>query len=113
MTILWPTIAVVVPTLLGLLAAWLFWRRRQMVIGNTVGSGVVFVAILLTIGREYVAQERLMQLCRQGLVRCTRDGYMAFLVFACIAFIDVGVIFWVSLIVEERARQTKNYSDWS
>jgi hypothetical protein len=112
MTLLWPTIAVVVPTLLGLAAAWLFWRRRQIIIGNTIGSGVVFAAILLTMGREYVAQERLMQLCRQRLGPCPRDGYMAFLVFASIAFIDVAVIFWVSLSVEERARRTTNYSDW-
>lgn len=112
MTILWPVIAAIVPTLLGLAAAWLFWRRRQMVIGNTIGSGVVFAAILFVMGREYVAQHRLMQLCQQGLAKCPRDGYLAFLVFACIAFIDVGVIFWISLTVEERARQSTNYSDW-
>jgi len=53
-----------------------------------------------------------MQLCQQGLAKCPRDGYLAFLVFACIAFIDVGVIFWISLTVEERARQSTNYSDW-
>lgn len=113
MTLLWPVIAAVVPTMLGLVAAWVFWRRRQMVIGNTVGSGVVFAAILFAMGREYVAQERLMRLCQQRLGPCPRDGYMAFLVFACIAFIDVGVIFWVSLNVEERSRRTNNYSDWS
>jgi hypothetical protein len=97
-------IGLVVPTGLGLLAAWPLWRWRQWAIGNAVGAGVVFVAVIFLIGSAYVTQQRENEACAAGLIRCVSrvDAHMPFLTYAVIAMIDACVLFWCGLKAEER-----------
>ena len=108
---IWYALALVLPTLAGLGAGWLFWRRRQVTVGNAVGSLVLFLGILFCMGCQYVTLQRQMAQCVSDLTACPSDASMPFLIYACIGFVDVATIFWRSLIFEERNRE--KFSDWS
>lgn len=97
-------IVLVAPTALGLLVAWPFWARRQEVVGNAVGAGVLFAAIIFLIGSTFVADMRADAACTAGLARCGSrvDAHMPFLTYAFLGIVDACVLFWISLKVEER-----------
>lgn len=97
-------VAFVLPTLLGRLAAWPLWRRRQWIVGNAVGVGVLFTTVIFLIGSAYVEQQRANQDCVAGLIPCVSrvDAHMPFLTYALIAMIDACLLFWWALKAEER-----------
>jgi hypothetical protein len=96
--------ALIAPTALGLLVAWPFWWRRQEVIGNAVGAGVLFAVIIFLIGADFVTQQRENARCAAGLVHCVSrvNAHMPFLLYAFFGIVDACALFWISLIVEER-----------
>jgi hypothetical protein len=58
MSWVWIAQALLLPTLIAVLVALPFWLKGSPTTGAIVGSGVVFVAVVAFIGREYVTLAR-------------------------------------------------------
>ena len=111
---LWPIgVAIVAPTIVALLVARLFWGKDSTV-GNIVGSGVIAVAMVGFISREYV------DLGQQRLVCATRDwpcafwptDFVRYAIYASIGFLEVIVVYSVGLWFEERGRRRERAPEW-
>jgi hypothetical protein len=108
-------IAIGVPTVAGLIIAVPLWLRRQVIIGNVLGGGVAFGIIIALMGRDFVERMRLDKLCGTPGFRCVSgvDAHVPFLMHALIGMADVGIVFVISLYVEERVRNATLRRDWS
>jgi hypothetical protein len=97
-------VALALPMAAGLAAAAPLWHWRQHIVGNALGAGVAFTAILFLMGNAYVGQLRENQLCADGVIHCVSrvDAHMPFLLYAFIGIVDACGIFWIGLGVEER-----------
>jgi hypothetical protein len=107
-------LALTVPPVLGLLVAFPFWWKRRMTFGNIVGTGVVFGSAIAMILREYVELDRLTQECIDAGTVCwpVPSAFTRFAVYAFIALFEVIVLFSLSLVVEQRARNRDYAPEW-
>ncbi len=99
--ILWGAfIYVIVPTALGAAAAFLFWRKRRIIIGNAIGSGVIAVVMILFIIQLFGA-------ATTGSVLSTSpDGIMLPMGgLVALGWLDVLLLFFLSGAVEERVKK--------
>jgi hypothetical protein len=111
----WIGVALTVPLLLGVVAALPFWRKaREVMLGNVAGSAVIFASAVALMGREYIQLERLYERCVQEGEVCTDPpGFFdRIAVYAIIAFLQVIVLFSVSLVVERRVRNRGYAKEW-
>ena len=107
----WLAIALVAPTLLGLLLAWPFWRRGDSDVGNTLGAGVVFAASIGLVGRELLYLFNLREAATRPLIVEPSD-FTRSVIYFCIAFFDVMVIFLLSQNAEDRRRRRQRAREW-
>jgi hypothetical protein len=98
-------VQIVVPLPVGLLAAWLFWRRRSWIIGNVVGSGVILLATVVCFGNQFVDGLRLGVACDEdGLICVTHPNlFMSLATFVAIGFAEIAILYLAGAKVEERA----------
>jgi ABC-type Na+ efflux pump permease subunit len=103
----WIGAAIAAPTACGFLIALPFWLGRQTMMGNLVGAGVMFLGAVLSIAREYVELSRMRQACLAARTLCdiSPDDFTRYSVYAGIAFLEVFLLFTVSLLAEERMRR--------
>lgn len=108
-TLNWFMIAIelAVPIPAAIVVAWFFWRRGRWVIGNVVGSGVVLLVTLVCFGGQFVDVLRLSAACDAAGIVCAMHPslFMGLAVFVLIGFIEVAVLYVVSLVAEERTRR--------
>jgi hypothetical protein len=107
----WLAIAVVGPTLFGLLLAWPFWRRGQFDVGNTLGAGLVFAASIGLVGRELLYLFTLRESATRPLIVEPGDFTRSVIYFS-IAFFDVMVIFLLGQNAEDRLRRRRRAREW-
>ena len=110
----WIVLQATVPLPVALLAASPFWRTGQAILGNIVGTGVLFGVAFALIFREHAALDILLQRCLEAGTVCFPDpsAFTRFAIYAFIALFEVFALFWLSLVVEERIRR-RNYSpEW-
>lgn len=102
------------PFIVGLLFAWLFWRRSEAIFGNLAGTGVVFTSAFAMIWREHVELDRIVQACLDAGTTCWPEpaAFTRFAIYAFIGLIEVFVIFLVSLRFEERIRRRDYAPEW-
>lgn len=107
-------VALALPTLAALLVALPFWLNRDPLMGNVIGAGVIFLAVILLFAREYVELARLRQSCAQAGVACSihPDDFIRYAIYGFIGFLDVIALFMVSLAVEERLRRRNRAREW-
>jgi hypothetical protein len=99
-------LAIVVPLPLGLFAAWLCWRKTQVVdVGNVLGSGIILFAGVLCWGNEFVRVLRATSACETAGTPCVMhpSPFMRFAIFAVIAFVQVAMLYVISAVRQERA----------
>lgn len=110
----WIVLQATVPLPVALLPAYPFWRTGQAILGNIVGTGVLFGVAFALIFREHAALDILLQRCLEAGTVCFPDpsAFTRFAIYAFIALFEVFALFWLSLVVEERIRR-RNYSpEW-
>lgn len=110
----WIALELAVPPPVALLAAYLFWRKEQMIFGNIVGTAVLFGAAFALILREHAELDMMVRRCLdQGLV-CWPDpsAFTRFAICAFIALFEVFALFSLSLVVEERIRRRDYSPEW-
>jgi hypothetical protein len=110
----WLGLAMVVPTAAGFAIALPFWFARHATFGNVVGSGVMLLGALLSIGREFQALRAL----REAAVKTGHawhpvpDEFTRYAIYAGIGFAEVFLLFTVSIWVDEAIRRRGRARAW-
>ena len=110
----WIALALTVPTLVGGLVAFPFWRKGEPIFGNIAGTAVIFGAAVALIMRERVELERVAREClEQGFV-CWPEpsAFTRFAIYAFIALFEVMALFSLSLRVETKIRRRGYAPEW-
>ena len=110
----WIALMATAPPLVGLLVAIPIWRTKQMILGNLVGSFVIFAAAIALILRESVGLERLTRQCLDSGFTCWPDpsAFTRFAIYAGIGLMEVFALFTLSLKVEENMRRRHYAPEW-
>jgi len=112
---LWIGIALTLPLLVGLAAAAPFWwRQRDAIVGNVIGSGLIAGFVLLFIWREYLELAARRASCAEANVACRFQptDFQKFAIYGGIGFAQVMGVFAIGLSVEERARRRTRSTEW-
>ena len=110
----WPIgLAIVLPTILALIVARLFWSKDSTV-GNIMGSAVIAAAMIGFISREYVDLDQQRRACVAREVSCAfrPSDFTRYSIYASIGFIEVIVIYSLGLGFEERLRRRDRSPEW-
>jgi hypothetical protein len=110
----WIALMLTVPPLLGVLVAFVLWRRGEMILGNIAGTIVIFGTAIALIMRESVELERLTQACLDAGFVCWPEpsAFMRYAIYAVVGLIEVCALFTFSLKVEERIRNRAYAPEW-
>ena len=110
----WIALESTVVPLVGLIAAFPFWRKDQTIFGNIFGTAVIFASAIGLIFREYAEIERITTECLDAGAVCWPEpsSFMRFAIYASIGLIEVLALFYVSLRVEDRNRRRGYAPEW-
>ena len=107
--------ASVLPLLVAVAVAWLFWKSERFIIGNVAGMAVVLVACLIFGGAEYADALKFRYWCAETNTPCKPTGSGDFLrisVFAFVAMIQAMLIHVISGVQEHRTRRAGYDARW-
>lgn len=88
---------VVIPTALGVAAAFAFWLKRRILLGNAVGSGVIAAVMVLFILQRFATFS--------AAPAPTGDPISPMLILALLGWLDVFLVFLISGFVEDRVKK--------
>jgi hypothetical protein len=110
----WIVLEATLAPVMGVLVAWPFWRKRQMIFGSIAGTALIFSSAIALILREYVELDRLEQQCLDAGNVCFADpsAFTRFAIYAFIALVEVFALFSLSLVVEVRIRRREYAPEW-
>jgi hypothetical protein len=110
----WISMGAAVPTVVGLLLAFLFWRKGQIIFGNIVGTGVMFTTGFALIFREYGEIDIIVQRCIDAGYTCYPEpsAFTRFAIYAFVALLEVFLLFYTSIRFEERLRRRDYAPEW-
>ena len=98
--ILWYALVYVIfPTALGAAAAWLFWRKRRVLIGNAIGSAVIGVTMIVFIIQLFGV------LTASGNVQRMDDLLVPLGGLVAVGWVDVLLLFFLSGAVEDQVKK--------
>src|SRR5262245_59621678 len=97
----WIALALVVPPVLGGLAALPLWLNGEPIFGNPTGTTVIFGSALALIVRERIELDRLAHQCLDARFICWPEpsAFARYAIYAFIALLEVILLFTVSLRV--------------
>jgi len=110
----WIGLQLTVPSIVGWLAAWPFWRKDQPIFGNLVGTVIMFGTAFALIMREHVEIDRAVRHCLDQGITCWPEpgAFTRFAIYACIGMFEAIVLFMVSLSVEAKRRRRGYDPQW-
>jgi len=110
----WIGLELTVAPLMGFIATYPFWRRAEMIFGNLAGTGVILAWAIALILREYVEIDRVVQACIDAGTTCWPEpsAFARFAIYAAIGFLEVFILFTVSLAVERRISNRDYAVEW-
>jgi hypothetical protein len=110
----WIGLQLIVPSLVGLLVAWPFWRRDQPIFGNLAGTAVLLGSAFALIMREHVEIDRAVRQCLDQGFTCwpNPSAFTRFSVYASIGMFEVIALFTLSLSVEAKRRRRGYDPQW-
>ena len=102
------------PPAIGVLVAYPFWRRREMIFGNLVGTTVILGAAFALIMRESIEIEQVTRQCLQAGYTCwpSPSAFVRYAIYAGIGMVEVFALFVWSLSVEARIRNRAYAPEW-
>jgi hypothetical protein len=110
----WIGLELTVPPLLAVLAAVPVWRRSEPILGNVVGTAIIFTAGFALIWQEHIQIDRIVQACIDAGTTCFPEpgAFTRYGIYAFIALAEVFALFTLSLRVEERTRRRDYAPEW-
>lgn len=110
----WIALMLIGPPIVGVLAAYPFWRSREMIFGNLVGTTVILGAAFALILRESIEIEQVTRQCLQAGYTCwpSPSAFARYAIYAGIGMIEVFALFAWSLNVEARIRNRAYAPEW-
>jgi hypothetical protein len=110
----WIAVGLALPPVAAVLVAVPFWRRKQIILGNIVGTGLVFASAFALIFREYVELDRLTRQCFDAGAVCwpNPSAFTRFAIYAFIGLFEIFGLFLLSLRFEERVRRRDYAPEW-
>ena len=102
------------PPIVSVLVAYPFWRRREMIFGNLVGTAVILGTAFALILRESIAIEQVTRRCLEAGYTCwpVPSAFARYAIYAGIGMIEVFALFSWSLSVESRIRRRGYAPEW-
>lgn len=110
----WIALLAIVPLPVGCLLAYPFWRRREVILGNIVGTMIIFGTTLAMILREYAEVDRIAQACIAAGTVCWPEpaAFTRYAIYAFIGLAGVFALFLVSIQVESNIRNRAYAPEW-
>lgn len=110
----WIGLELTVVPLAGCLLAWPLWRRNEPILGNIIGTALIFTSAFGLIWREHVELDRIVQACLDAGTVCWPEpsAFTRFAIYAFIALLEVFAVFTLSLRVDERVRRRGYAPEW-
>ena len=110
----WIALGAVVPLIVGILVAMPLWLGAQTILGNILGTAVMFGSAIGLILREYVVIDHIVQKCLEDGTPCwpNPSAFTRFAIYAFIALLQVFILFSLSLRAEERNRRRDYAPEW-
>ena len=110
----WIGLGSIVPLVVGILLAMPFWRGGQPILGNILGTGVMFGSAIGLILREYVELDHVVNQCLEAGTPCwpNPSAFTRFAIYAFIGLLQVFILFSLSLRAEERNRRRDYAPEW-
>lgn len=110
----WIVLALTVPSAIALAVAFPFWLKASESIGSILGAGIIFVACLAMIGREYVHVQRVTNACLTAEKICSfrPEPFTRFCIYGFIALLEAFALFVIGLWIEERIRRRSYAAEW-
>jgi hypothetical protein len=105
----------IVPIVVALPVAALAWRKGKMLLGNILGLSIVLLAAITFAPMEFAEAFNYRLWCQATETVCSPSDPSDFVevaMYGVMAFIQAGVLFWVGLAVEERARRRELDPSW-
>lgn len=111
---IWIAIMATAPFVVGLLLAYPLWRRSEAILGNILGTAVIFAAAFGMIWREHLQLDRIVQQCLDEGITCWPEpsAFTRFAIYAFIGLFEVFALFMISLRVEEAMRRRDYAPEW-
>ena len=111
---LWIGVALTAPMAVGLLLAWPVWLTGQPILGNIVGTLVIFGAAIGLIMREHADLDRIVRACIEQGTTCwpTPAAFTRFALYAFIGLGQVVALFSISVGIETRQRRKPYAPEW-
>jgi hypothetical protein len=110
----WIALMATAPPLAGVLLAWLFWRKGEMILGNLAGTVLIFGAGVAMIVRESIEVNAAIAQCLDAGYTCwpVPSAFVRYAIYAAIALVEVVVLFSWSLRVERQMRNRHYAPEW-
>ncbi|MGH9408106.1 MAG: hypothetical protein ACRD1V_01475 [Vicinamibacterales bacterium] len=110
----WIELQAVVPLIVALLIAYPFWHHGHAIFGNLTATVILFGAAFGLIMRERIELDRISSVCLDKGYFCFPEppAFTRFAVYSCIALVQVFLIFYISIRVEERQRGRGYAPEW-
>jgi hypothetical protein len=110
----WILLMLTVPPVAGAVMASLFWRKREMILGNLVGTMVIFGAGVVLIVRESIEVNGAIAQCLNAGYTCwpVPSAFVRYSIYAFIALAEVIALFNWSLRIETRMRNRLYAPEW-
>jgi hypothetical protein len=110
----WIALLATAPPIAGALAAYPFWRRREMILGNLVGTAIILGTAFALILRESIEIEGATRACLQAGYTCwpVPSAFTRYAIYAGLGMIEVFALFVWSLSVETRIRNRAYAPEW-
>src|SRR5262245_5244440 len=105
---------VTAPSIVGALVAYPFWRRREMIFGNLVGTAVILGTAFALILRESIEIEQVTRRCLEAGYTCwpVPSAFARYAIYSGIGMIEVFALFSWSLRIEARIRNRAYAPEW-
>lgn len=110
----WIEFQAVIPFIAALIVAYPFWHQGHPIFGNLVATVVLFGAAFGLIMRERIELDRIAAGCFDKGYFCFPDpsAFTRFAVYSSIALVQVFLLFYISIHVEERRRSRQYAPEW-
>jgi hypothetical protein len=110
----WIGLMLTAPPAAGVLIASVFWRKREMIPGNLVGTIVIFGAAVALIIRESLELNATIARCLDAGYTCwpVPSAFVRYSIYAFIALVEVIALFNWSLRIEARMRNRLYAPEW-